>query len=255
MAENQNTFRFTDEQLQSSLIKSITAAGIEFTVAEDGSIRYSKESIEWAINDIVGAAFPGPYYRAEIADPIKASRYRRFKTFRGTPFIEEIRNGSSFFVQKLFEKLFRHKGIPTHVSYVLLDENLDPDKTTALLGIRPTFACRKGEPFTRPYSLRRKDVAPPPSYTGIWELCSIPQVESNDVIAHLNWLFDILDPIELKLRSLEKVFSNKDYRVLQISSVLPRRATQGLSLSSFQLGRLSVLCDRVDTWFMPDDYV
>ena len=149
MTGNQNTFRFADDQLQSSLIKAITAAGIQFTVTEDGAVRYSNDSIEWAINEIVEAVFGNSYYRVEIADPIKAYRYRRFKKFRGTPFIEEIRDGSTFFVQKSFEKLLRHRGIPTHVSYVLSDKNLDPDKTTALLGIRPTFACRKGEPFTR----------------------------------------------------------------------------------------------------------
>ncbi len=255
MAENHSTFRFANDQLQSSLIKAIKAVGIEFTVTEDGSVRYSNVSIEWAIDEIVEAVFGNSYYRVEIGDPIKTYRYRRFKKFRGTPFIEEIRDGSTFFVQKLFEKLFRHRGIPTHVSYVLSDKDLDPDKTTAHLGIRPTFACRKGEPFTRPYTFRRKDVNPPASYTGWWELCSIPHIESNEVIDHLNWLFDILDPIELKLNSLAQVFSNKDYRVLQISSVLPRGSMQGLSLSSSQLGRLSILCDRVDTWYLPDDYI
>ena len=190
-----------------------------------------------------------------MADPVKAHRYRRFKKFTGTPFIEETRDGNAYSVQKIFEKLYRYEGIPTHVSFVISDKNLDPDKTTTLLGIRPAFACREGEPFTRPYSLRRKGAAPAVSRTGWWELCSIPQIESNNAIVHLIWLLDMLRPIEPQLKSLAKASSNKDYRVLQISIVRPKGSMQGPSLYSPMLERLSLLHDRVDVWFKQDDYI
>jgi len=255
LREHYSTFRFTDDKLQSALINAIMLSEIEFHVTHDGSIIYSGDLIERFIETIVESVFPDCYYRVEITDFFKAYRYRRFKQFKGTPYIEEMRDGITYFVQEMFEKRYRYCGIPTHVNFVLSDDNLDPDSTTAMLGICPIFACRKGEPFARPYTLRRKDSPPPASHTGWWELSSIPQVESNDVVEHLTWLLDRLNPIAFQLKRLAKEASNEAFRVIQIRSVRPQGSMQGPSLSHDMLERLSILCDRVDIWLHPDDFL
>jgi hypothetical protein len=263
LKEKWDTFRFTNDQLQSSLIKAIREAGIEHKVAEDGTVLYSEEqsienskhSIERIIDQVVGTVFPTSYYRTAIPDRVKADRYRRFKKFSGTPLIEEIRGGESYFVQEIYEKLYLYKGIPTQVSYILADDGLEPEKVTELLGVSPTFACLKGEPFTRPFTFRNKKAAPPSSRTGWWELCSIPHINSNDENLHLEWLLTILEPVELVLKSLAEKIIDKDFRVLQVDIVRPEGSIGGLSLPGSMLARLSVLCDRVDIRFRPDDYI
>lgn len=256
---SQHSFRFIEKQLQSALVKAISAAGIAFNIAGDGSILYSEDlserPVERFIDDVVETVFPDGYYRTAAADSVKANRYRRFKQFTGTPLIEEARDGNTYFVQKLFEKLYRCDGIPTHVSFTMWGKNLDSDKTTAILGISPSFACREGEPFTRPYSLRGKDIVSAQAPFGWWELCSIPQVESNDETVHLEWLLGLLNPIEPALTTLAEASSDTLYRVLQIAIVRPKGSQQGPSLYSPMLERLGVLCDRVDIWLEEDDYV
>jgi hypothetical protein len=256
LKEKWETFRFMDEQLQSSLIRMLRNAGIEHKVAEDGTVLYLQEQpVEQFINQLVETVFPNNYYRTEISDPVKAERYRRFKKFAGTPFIEEIYGGRTYFVQELYEKLYCYRGIPTHISFILTDENLEPDKVTELLGVLPTFACLKDEPFTRPYALRRKDAVSPSSLKGWWELCSIPHLEANDINLHLEWLLKIVEPMAGKLKSLAEKSANKDFRALQIEIVRPKRSIGGVSLPGSMLERLGILCDRVDIRFWPDDYI
>ena len=83
MKKSQLSFRFVENQLQSALVKAISAAGIEFDIAGDGSILYSDDSserpVERFIDDVVETVFPDGYYRIAVADSVKANRYRRFK--------------------------------------------------------------------------------------------------------------------------------------------------------------------------------
>jgi hypothetical protein len=169
--------------------------------------------------------------------------------------IEEIHGGESYFVQEIYEKLYRYEGRPTHISFILTGDDLAPDKITMSLGISPTFTCLKGEPFTRPYSGKRKEVAPSFSRIGWWELCSLPNLEANDVNLHLEWLLKTVEPAASKLKSLAEESTGIDTRILQIKIVTPKRAIGGISLSGSMLERLSILCDRVDIRFWPDDYV
>ena len=170
--------------------------------------------------------------------------------------IEEARDGDTYFVQKIFEKLYRCDGIPTHVSFTMWGKNLRFRRDDRHLGyfVRRLRAV-KAEPFTRPYSSRRKGHSFRPAPFGWWELCSIPQVESNDETVHLEWLLGLLNPIEPALTTLAEASSDTLYRVLQIAIVRPKGSQQGPSLYSPMLERLSVLCDRVDIWLEEDDYV
>jgi hypothetical protein len=256
MTDNWQDFRFTDAELQSRLIRAVEEAGLLHKVEENGILLYPRgQPIEEFVNQIVESVFPTGYYRTDVADTAKAERYRRFTKRHGTTIVEEIRSGQTYFVQAHREKLFRHRSIPTHVSFAILRADLEPDKVSARLGIAPTFACRKGEPFARPYSGRRKDTPLRPSRTGWWELCSIPHLESNDIESHLTWLLDILEPVAAIIESIAGPPTAEGPRILQLLVVGPRGSTGAGSLSGSMLRRLSSLCDRLDVWLWPDDYV
>jgi len=251
------SFRFTDSKLQSSHAKTIEEAKIRHRVASNGTIYYSPEnSIENFIEKIINTVFQNGYYRVEISDKTKADRYRRFKKFKQTPLIEEIRSGKTYFVQKIFEKIYRNINVPTNVSYCLVDEDLIPDRVTEQLGITPTFSCMKGESFTRPYSKRQNDATPIPCRKGWWEICSIPQVESNDIEEHILWLLNILEPVSSDLHKIINIKSvENDVALLQINIVNPKPGTGGFSITGELMKRLSELIDRTDIWVFDDDYI
>ncbi len=253
MSQEQHSFRFADPQLQARLITAIGNAGLSYEVTDDGTVMYPQDaSIGEFIYPIVESVLPDSWYRVDL-DEATAERYRRFKKLRGTPLIEEIRDGKSEFLQSIPEKLFRSHGVPTNVSFVMSDESLDPSEITAALGISPTFACRKGEPFARPFQPRpKKDVPPRPSHDGWWELCSVPHVQSNEIEPHLEWLLGLLEPVASVITDLRKRSSSKDFRVLQMNVVRPF-GYSGASFSGAMLGRLSEIVDRMDVWPWRDD--
>ena len=82
MKDKWETFRFTNDQLQSSLIKAIDESGLVHKLREDGTILYPQEhSIEELVGQIVESVFTDGYYRTDIPDSDKAERYRNFKNF------------------------------------------------------------------------------------------------------------------------------------------------------------------------------
>lgn len=256
MKEKWETFRFTNDQLQLALIKAIDEAGLVYKVREDGTILYPQErSIEELVGQIVETVFTDGYYRTEIPDNAKAERYRRFKKFTGTEFIEEIRSGETYFVQKMIVKLYRDKEVPTHISFILVDENLNPDRVTEQLGITPTFSCTKGEQFVHPYSKRRKDAPPLFSHLGRWELCSIPEIESNEILVHIEWLFEKIEPISSEIQSLRGQLTKKGDVIIRLDIVISRYDLGDLSLTNLILNRLGKICDRLDAVFWQDDYI
>jgi hypothetical protein len=255
LSQEQHSFRFADPQLQARLIAAIRNAGLSYEVTDDGTVMYPQDAsigefygpiIESIVSDGYG------WYRVTTLDEATAERYRRFKKFRGTPMIEEIWDGKSEFLQSKPEKLFRSCGVPTNVSFVMSDESLDPSEITAALGISPTFACRKGEPFARPFTHRKKDVPPRPSQRGCWELCSVPHVQSNEIEPHLEWLLGLLEPVVSVIADLSKRSNSKEFRVLQVRAVRPL-GSSGASFSGAMLGRLSEIIDRMDVWPWRDD--
>lgn len=256
MKEQSVIFWFRNEQLKSILIKAIEDVGLSYRVTGDGIVLYQqRNSVKNFVDQIADTVFSDGWYRTEISDSAKAERYRRFTKSTGATIIEERYRDEVWFIQKMVEKLYRNKGIPTHVSFILMDNDLNPKTITKQLGISPTFACLKGEPFTRPYGKRRKDAPLRPGATGWWELCSLPHIESNDIDLHLEWLFKKLDPMASKLRNLAEESTNNEYCVLQIEIVEEEFNIYSISLSGNLLERLSILCDRVDIGFWPDDYL
>lgn len=258
MKKHSVIFRFRDEQLQSYLINTIENAGLEYKVTDDGIAIYKEgKRIPNFVDKIADAVFPDGWYRAEIPNTATAKRYCRFTKYTGSSIIEEKYNDETWFIQKLTEKLYRCHGIPTHVSFIIAYEDLEPNTITRQLGISPTFACREGESFARPYTFARsyKGAPPLPSQEGLWELCSIPSIESNDVDLHLEWLLNKLEPVASKIKSLAKNTTNEDYRILQVDVVIEKQSIGGISLSDSSMNRLSLLCDRVDIRFWPDDFI
>jgi hypothetical protein len=236
---------------QELLVRSAEEAGLLHRVAPDGSLMVPcglDSQVFLAM--LYGELFPDGWYRAEPGSPALAERYRRFTARHGTSIFEELSEGHHSFIQAQVEKLYRMNGRPTRVSFSILGDEIDPEALTDLFNISPTFAARKGEPFRHPHAPYplRPGVLPRPSRTGWWELCSIPEVMSNDIEIHLNWLLDQLEPIAERLSA----FSSSDIaegRILTINIV--RWASYGgFYLEGEMLQRLAAICDgiRINLW-------
>jgi hypothetical protein len=68
-------------------------------------------------------------------------------------------------------------------------DRLDPDRLTAVLGVQPTVAYRKGEVFKR--TRTGHDVR---GRTGLWRLTTRARLESLELREHLAFLLDVLFP-------------------------------------------------------------
>jgi hypothetical protein len=75
----------------------------------------------------------------------------------------------------------------THATFRLLGDALDPEEVTRLLGIKPSFARRKGEKYGNPER-------PVMSRTGIWALESEKSIMSAELGSHLELLLSQLVP-------------------------------------------------------------
>ena len=80
----------------------------------------------------------------------------------------------------------------THVTFWILGDTLDPGRVTAVLGIGPTYATRKGEltPRTRI-----------PSPMGSWSLETEGRLASTSLERHVAYLLDVLEPAKAQVRS------------------------------------------------------
>lgn len=65
---------------------------------------------------------------------------------------------------------------------------LEPHRITAVLGVQPTIAYRKGEVFKR---VRGHEVR---GRTGLWRVTTRRQLESTELSAHLAYLLQVLFP-------------------------------------------------------------
>lgn len=257
MTVGKHTFRFADDRLQEELCNLLKPSDVTYDLLADGTVSYSSPgAIEFAVDEVVGRVFDqvaeDGYYRTEISDPILAERYRRFKFHTGTPYVEELRDGTPHLVQAIVEHIYNSRGVPTCISWILSSEALEPDQVSTELGITPTFACRRGEAFDRP-NRRRPNAPVRPSQKGWWELCTVEHVASNDILQHLDWLFGMLAPVADRIASLAAHAGTKNYRVLQIS-IVDEFPPGGWSLPRAALERLGQLCDRVDVGTFEDDF-
>lgn len=69
----------------------------------------------------------------------------------------------------------------SHATFRLFGDALDPDEVTRLLGVKPSFARRKGDKYGNP-------ARPVVSRTGIWALESETSVVSPDLEPHVEFL-------------------------------------------------------------------
>jgi hypothetical protein len=67
-------------------------------------------------------------------------------------------------------------------------DRLEPDRITALLGVKPTIAYRKGEIYkrSRGHEIRGR--------TGLWRLTTRRQLDNTELREHLVYLLDVLFP-------------------------------------------------------------
>jgi uncharacterized protein DUF4279 len=73
----------------------------------------------------------------------------------------------------------------TSAAFRIIHPALDPDTISQQLGLRPSWAWRKGQPRGR------RNI---PSRSGIWGLDTEGVLTSRDLRRHLDWLLDQLEP-------------------------------------------------------------
>jgi hypothetical protein len=92
-------------------------------------------------------------------------------------------------------------------SFRIIDNDLDPEQISSLLGIKPDHSHRKGEPNNK-RTKSGKVIIGHPYKTGIWNINSnLPETSSLE--EHLNSLLDRLEPVGDKIKQL----SIEGYRV------------------------------------------
>ena len=124
------------------------------------------------------------------------------------------------------------------VSFRIGDDRLDPSEITALLGIIPSSAHRKGDPNTT-ISKKGKIIHFSPYRTGTWILHS-HEDEYVEIERHLKSLLVILYPLKLKLTEL----SHRGYKMDMFCGAFLHESSQpGFDISAdvlLQLGELNI---------------
>lgn len=92
-------------------------------------------------------------------------------------------------------------------SFRIIGNKLDPDEITSLLGIKPDYSHKKGQPNNR-RSKSGKIILGPPHKTGIWSINSDLD-ETSSLEEHLEFLLGTITPFGEKIRQL----SDEGYRV------------------------------------------
>jgi hypothetical protein len=80
--------------------------------------------------------------------------------------------------------------LKAYVSLRFMGDGLDPGEITAILGIPPTIAYRKGEVYRR----SRDGTKEARGRTGLWLLSTREHVEGADLGRHLSYLLGVLFP-------------------------------------------------------------
>lgn len=82
----------------------------------------------------------------------------------------------------LVENLIPEIEVKTNVMLRLLGYDLDPERCTKLLGIRPSQAYARGDSYDIPsVGIRQRS-------TGLWAFCSEGHVTSDDPVDHLRYI-------------------------------------------------------------------
>ncbi len=80
--------------------------------------------------------------------------------------------------------------VRAHASLRFMGDALDPGEITAIVGVPPTLAYRKGEVYRR----SRDGAKEARGRTGLWLLSTRGQVEGADLGRHLSYLLGVLFP-------------------------------------------------------------
>ena len=128
--------------------------------------------------------------------------------------------------------------IKYNVCFRLICDELDPSEITALLGIIPSRAHRKGDPNTS-VSKKGKITYFSPFNTGLWSLHSRLK-ESADLEHHVVSLLTLLYPLKSKLVEL----SQRGYKMDMFCGAFLHESSQpGFDLSAdvlLQMGELNI---------------
>jgi len=123
-----------------------------------------------------------------------------------------------------------------NVCFRIVADELDPLEITAMLGITPSKAHRRGDPNTS-ITKKGKVIEFSPFSTGVWLVYSDAE-EHADLDYHLKSLLSLLYPLKVKLIEL----SQRGYSMDVFCGVFTHEAPQpGFDISSDSLRRLGEL--------------
>jgi hypothetical protein len=87
------------------------------------------------------------------------------------------------------------KPYPPYASFCITEKELDPQRITNKLGIKPDKSFKRGE-------IRNSDKRP--WSHGLWLIDSSQHVKSINLLVHINWLMKKIEPAQTKLKTILK---------------------------------------------------
>jgi len=126
-----------------------------------------------------------------------------------------------------------------HVTLRLLGRDLDPDKVTTSLGLRPSRAFRRGDSVTTGKGERNRA-------HGAWMLSTEGAVHSDDLVEHCEYLRGLVLPVRERL---SEYLSRDDMRVAVALWWEPSDGPVGFTLPAGLLAELASMSDEFDFYF------
>jgi hypothetical protein len=127
-----------------------------------------------------------------------------------------------------------------HVTFGIRADGLSPEAVSAALGLQPSHAFRKGQPYESRSGRRTRPF-------GVWQLRSEGRVDAEDVEGHVLFLLGQLEPRQAALLPyLEDPACYVEFRVWWEADA----ETGGFAIPAGTLARMARLCKEVNFTFI-----
>jgi len=126
------------------------------------------------------------------------------------------------------------------VSFALRSDNLVPEEITKTLGVRPSWAFRKGDRYKSVSGILEQP-------WGVWAVDSKDAVKSREPEAHAKYILDLLEP---RADQIRRLIGGKDLHVSMRIWWETYGSTTGYSLKSETVRRLASLCQELNFTFI-----
>ena len=128
-----------------------------------------------------------------------------------------------------------------YVSLTLTGKRLDPEHITRVLRIVPHRSFRKGDPRN---IIEGKKSSPEVWPHGLWSIDSYPDIRSDELTLHFEWLLNQLEPVQ---EGMEQILSDKTIDARISCFWLERSDHINIEVESSLIARLANLNMKI--WF------